>query len=119
MVRVIALGRLAVVGHHAQTHPNATMLHRQRKKVVQRRQLVAVHAGAVGETGKDLVFPALRVPRLGRRIGKFLELPADTAHVSRRSHDDGIGCGQRFPAAIGQIAFGADFQQFCISALGH
>ena len=95
------------------------MLHGQRKKVVERGRFVSIGGGAVREAGKQLVFPGLGVPGPGRGIGKFLELPADAAHVGGRPHDDGVSGTQRFPAAVRQIAVGINGDEFGTSAFGY
>ncbi len=75
-IDVIAFCRFAIGLHQTDANPDAAMLHGQGNEVVNRRVLVTVHGGRIGETAKNLVFPLLSKPGFGAGIGKFLELPS-------------------------------------------
>jgi hypothetical protein len=113
------LSRFAVACQHAKPHPNAAVLHGQRAQVVQGGLLVAIDRCAVGKAAEDLVFPGLRKPGFGAGVCEFFELPAHAAHVGGRTHDDGRRGSQRFPAALGQVAFCINGQQHSTGAFGH
>lgn len=48
-IGIVALRRLAIGWHHAGANPNHGVLHRERKHIMQGRQLIAVHARRIGE----------------------------------------------------------------------
>jgi hypothetical protein len=117
-IQVVALRRLQVRRLEVHADPEAAVLARQQHEVLERVQLVAVDARAVGEAAEQLVAPRAFEPRLRRGVGEFLELPAGAAHVGRRAEQDRVGRGKRAPRVVGDVSVGVDRDQHGARAVG-
>ena len=84
------------------------LVHGKGGHVLERGVLVVIHAGGIGKTSGDFVFPCLAKPSFRTRVGEFLKLPRDRPHIRWSSKNNCIRSQKVVPSSRGQIAFGVD-----------
>ena len=84
------------------------LVHGKGGHVLERGVLVVIHAGGIGKTSGDFIFPCLAKPRFRARVGEFLKLPRHRPHIRWCSKNNCIRSQKFFPSSGGQIVFGVD-----------